>query len=258
MRFLFSLLLFLSSLGLVAQNTEKVVVNPNEMFELGNKFYEEGNFVKALESYNIVVAAGKTSCDLHQNLGNTYFRLDSLGKAILHYEKAIKINPSHTAAQENLEFSRDFISQKAGVWPDVFYKQWLRGIIGVFSAFVWWILAVALVWLALFFAKKYLNADTQKSQKSGFYAAITTLVFSVIFLIFGISRYQWQADDSYAIVITELLEVKSGPAEKSKGILKISEGNKLQIIEVTPEGWCKIQLPDGQKGWMHQRDFERI
>ncbi len=259
MRIILVIILVFSSLITVAQNnSETSAISPELLFQQANQAYQEGDFAQALTQYKTILNAGKTSCELHYNIANTYFRLDSLGKAILHYEKAIKINPSHQKAIENLDFSNDFITQKAGIWPDLFYNKWLRSIVGLLSAWMWFLFAVIFVWLALFFGKKYVEAAAEKQQKLGFYSAISCLVLSVLFIIFGFSRYIWQADDSYAIVTTELLQVKNGPADNSKDMFKISEGNKLQIVEVTPEGWCKIQLPDGQQGWMHQRDLERI
>ena len=74
--------------------SNNVICQENEsIFNLSNDHYENKNYDSAKTGYLKLYNNGLISKELLLNLGNSYFKLDSLPHAILFYEKGIKIAP---------------------------------------------------------------------------------------------------------------------------------------------------------------------
>ena len=87
MKYIISILVILFGI----MNIQPVFANPQ--FEEANKLYSEKNYVEALDNYLQIMESGEVSANLYYNIGNCYYKLDSLNKAILFYEKSKKLNP---------------------------------------------------------------------------------------------------------------------------------------------------------------------
>jgi tetratricopeptide (TPR) repeat protein len=94
------------------QNWDEAVFCYKRALELHNK-KKSGNAEKSvpeggsdLSGAGIEASAGAGAengeCEIHYNLGNALFRLKKYDKAAKSYERALKLNPSLTAVQENL------------------------------------------------------------------------------------------------------------------------------------------------------------
>ena len=69
--------------------------------ELGDKAYAESKFEDAVEIYEAALAEQGPSAALYYNLGNAYYRTNNPGKAILNYERALKIDADDEDAKAN-------------------------------------------------------------------------------------------------------------------------------------------------------------
>ena len=88
----------------------------DSLFQKANTAYQNNNFVLAIELYEKITAEGLQSTALEYNLGNAYFRNDNLGKAILHYERALL----QSADDEDILFEVDGLEIGNGSeWDDV-------------------------------------------------------------------------------------------------------------------------------------------
>ncbi|PYI91509.1 MAG: hypothetical protein DMF03_03375, partial [Verrucomicrobia bacterium] len=65
---------------------------PNDTgFEKANSEYAAGNFKEAISDYNALVQSGEWSANLFYNLGNACYRIGDYGRAILNYERTLRI-----------------------------------------------------------------------------------------------------------------------------------------------------------------------
>ena len=68
----------------------------------GNAAYNKGDFAKAIIFYQNFLSGGIESAQAYYNLGNCYFRMNEIPKAILYYEKAQKFAPGDPDIEFNL------------------------------------------------------------------------------------------------------------------------------------------------------------
>ena len=73
-------------------------------FDKGNSNYEQENYNEANKDYILLLKNGFYSKELYLNLGNSFYKLDSLPQAILYYEKSIDLNPINSNSYFNLGF----------------------------------------------------------------------------------------------------------------------------------------------------------
>ncbi len=67
---------------------------PKELFDAGNGAYEQGRFQDAAAAYEKILGYGVGDPRVLYNLANAYFKMGKLGAAILHYERALRLDPS--------------------------------------------------------------------------------------------------------------------------------------------------------------------
>ncbi len=99
---LFLTFILISLLPLIGQAT----VNKNR-FEEANAAYSRNDFTTAISVYEDLVAEHGYSSQLLYNLGNSYAQSGKIGKAILNYERAIKLAPHDSDAIGNLQLIRN-------------------------------------------------------------------------------------------------------------------------------------------------------
>ncbi len=98
------------SVLLIGPYSAKASNNDNtaqEWFFEANRAYKSDQYREAAEGYLNLVEKGFKSGHLYYNLGNAYFRLGDLGKAILYYEKARLLIPRNDDLRFNLSHAND-------------------------------------------------------------------------------------------------------------------------------------------------------
>ena len=74
--------------------------------------YNNNDFVKATELYETILENQGESADIYYNLGNSYYKMDNIAKAILNYERALLLNPGDSDIRFNLELAQSKTTDK--------------------------------------------------------------------------------------------------------------------------------------------------
>ena len=114
----------------------------DSLYQMANSLYQQGQYEPALEQYNAVILSGKESADLYYNMGNAAYRSNSIGHAILYYEKALKLEPAHEDAIHNLDFVSRYRLDTFEEVPVLFLGAWISGFVQMFPEQTWSILAM--------------------------------------------------------------------------------------------------------------------
>ena len=70
------------------------------------------------------------SKELYLNLGNTFFKLDSIPQAILYYEKGIKLAPGDPDLSYNLQYCNKLIKDKNPIKKSVLLNELIFSFLG--------------------------------------------------------------------------------------------------------------------------------
>src|SRR5438874_5767088 len=81
--------------------------NGDDLFAKANTEFAAGNFKAANADYAAVVGSGAWSAKLFYDLGNAYFRDGDFGRAILNYDRALRLDRHHPEVDANLRIARD-------------------------------------------------------------------------------------------------------------------------------------------------------
>ena len=110
-------------LGLLTYTLSHAQESEN-IFAEANKLYQENDYEKASEKYQLLLNSGAESAALYYNLGNAQFQLGQLGPAILYYEKAKRIDPTDKDVSYNLKLANSRVVDKIEVIPNFFFVDW--------------------------------------------------------------------------------------------------------------------------------------
>ena len=223
-------------------------------FEEANAAYLEGDFDQALELYGRIESAGMASAPLFYNMGNTYYKIKEYPKAILYYEKALKLDPSNEDIRTNLEIANLATVDKINELPKSFIYRWWNGLKSAFSADGWaWIsiAAFALLLLCLF---AFLMSNRTGLRKVGFFVGLLMVACLALSMVFAIGKMQDLKHQDEAIIMTPTVTVKSSPTQYSVDLFVLHEGTKVKILDTANE-WNKIKIADGSVGWLLAEDM---
>jgi tetratricopeptide (TPR) repeat protein len=79
---------------------------PQTIFFKANTRYHDGAYEDAAREYQRLLESGIESGNLFFNLGNAYFKVGDVGRAILNYERAALFMPSDPDLAANLAYAR--------------------------------------------------------------------------------------------------------------------------------------------------------
>ncbi|PKP45293.1 MAG: hypothetical protein CVT94_18455, partial [Bacteroidetes bacterium HGW-Bacteroidetes-11] len=219
--------------------------------------YMAGFYGNAITIYEEILSSGFESPDLYYNLGNAYFKNEELPKAILNYERALKLNPGNEDYRFNLRFANDKLIDKIDALPELFYIIWWNSLKNKLSANNWAMLALVSFTLVFILLVAFLLSRTLLMKRTLFYTGVLLILLHILS---GVLAWQTKTEAKQkqtAIVFAPNLPVKSSPDESSIDLFVIHEGLKVQIIDKIGE-WNEIKIGNGSKGWVKSETLERI
>ena len=136
--------------------------------------YNKKDFQSALCHYQAAAQKDGVSSDLYYNMGNTYYRLNDLGHAVLNYRRALALDPSNEEARLNLEFVRTKIADKPED-DSTFLNNVHRHIVSWMTPDAWAWTSLAVFALMIGLIAVYLFAPSVTARKVGFFGAFVVL-----------------------------------------------------------------------------------
>ena len=88
--------------------------------------YINNDYASAVYLYENILANQGESADIYYNLGNSYYKMDNIAKAILNYEKALVLNPGNGDIRFNLELAQSKTVDKVTPMSEVFLVTWMK------------------------------------------------------------------------------------------------------------------------------------
>ncbi len=243
--------IFISLFLSLFNNFSFAVSQTGDIFNQGCSFYEEGNYLQAINAYESVIKKGVENPTIYYNLGNAYFKNQQLGKALVHYERAFRLSPRNEDIRFNLTFARLKATKEKtpGIFKKIFFNIYnLLNIneLTLFTSFFYFSLCILIA--VYIFKKKHL---------------LLWLMIPVGFLIvfsgswLGIKIYNEKITTS-AIVIVPCGEVRNGPSTDYSIGFTLPEGEKVIVLQ-QKDSWYAVGIKEkGLKGWINKESIEKI
>ena len=230
----------------------------DSLWTAGVQAYTDGKFSDASAAWTSIEESGQKSAKLYYNLGNAWFKQGNYPKAILNYERALRLDPSYSDARYNLEFTSNFVQDKIEPVPEFILKSVARKVCYVMGSNAWAVIFLVLLAAALVMGLLFLLGSSVGKRRVGFYCGIVLLLLSAGALSFSIWQKSDRVKTATAIVMSPVSSVKSSPSSgSSKDLFVIHEGTKVTILDEVGT-WRNISLADGRQGWITSNELEVI
>ena len=218
----------------------------DSLFNAASAAYSEGQWADAAGTYTAIENLGLESPALYCNMGNAWFKSGDVAKAMLYYERALKLDPSYDDARYNIAVISDFIQDRIEPVPEFILKTWTRDLCYILDSDTWAVIsliflaAVAVSLLLLFLS------SSLALRRTGFFSAIAAFLLTVMSVSFAF----WQKADysrkDGAVIMVPVVSVKSSPSsDTSTDLFILHEGTKVIILDEVGD-WRNIELADGR------------
>lgn len=221
-------------------------------FKSANQLYDAGKFTEAIAAYEKIEPK---SAHIFYNLGNSCFRANQLGKAILNYERARRLAPRDPDILANLKFAEERLGVDAANASPKAIKRFLHSVVfsrtpnewsgyelaGLLATVIgiglWvWLPSYRTVWMTLSVAAFLCCAAT-----AGLLAW----------------RVADQRHTPEAIVLLKQADARFAPLTDATVHFKLAEGMRVAVREDRGQ-WLFVERADGQQGWVPANTVERL
>ena len=231
--------------------------------------YENRQYGEAVEAFEKIVALGEASSEVYYNLANAYFKLGQqsassrpfaegeLGRAVLNYERALKLDPTMDDARYNLDIAKDYTNDTEAV-PESFIVRLWRSMAGAMTTNGWAVLSIVMFGVALLSLVVYLLNGNVVVRKVAFFLALIVALAFVVTTALSLTQLRAAEVDNRAVVLaSDTTPVHASPDSGSKIIREPSQGVTVEV-ERKQGDWSEVRFADGEKGWVRTTNIEII
>lgn len=240
-----------------AAETTIAPLTPEQTWMAANEAYNRGEWARATELYESILSEQKHSAELYFNLGNAYYKQEMLGKAIVNYNRALRLSPADEDILHNLEYATQATKDNIEEIPTFFLIEWVRNVRNLMGCNAWTIISLIALVLTLLAMLIYLLAESLSRRKAGFYSMCVVAIVFLVSTIFAYQSYQALVNSNEAVIMSSAVPVKSSPDRAATDLFVVHEGTKLSLGECI-DGWVEIRIADGRKGWIETSRIEII
>jgi len=248
-----TILSFLIITGIIAllscvSLTSALAGEGDDRFALGNEAYAEGKYDEALSYYKGVLGQEGYSASLLYNMANAYYQKKDVGQAILHYERALYLDPGNADIQANIGLARkDFglVSTPAPDWQrffDLLNLNWwgilASGAFGVFS---------------LLYLLRAIHPGILKGASFKVLATVCLLCF----MAGGTGAAMQYKNISRGVVIKANAHLLVSPFDSASSSASIKDGKTVRIAK-TYRGYLLVEGVNGKSGWIKKNSVEPV
>ncbi len=218
---------------------------PVSLFNQANHAYSLGDYEEAATLYRQCLEAAQ-SVAVHYNLANTYTKLSRIGEAVLHFEKALVLEPAHAEAQANLTFIREasgLTAKESDMVQEVAHQLTLNAWCWVATFGIWG--SIFLLLLPPLFG-------------GGSLLSRVILLLSLLAIPVSIAAVLIYHKESRKIVILrDDTALRVAPSSESPPNAYILAG-EIASIRTTHNEYFFVSADTGDTGWITEGEFGRI
>lgn len=231
--------------------------SPKELFQQGNQAYGKADYQSAIKAYETILNTGYESALVYYNLGNSYYRQDEYGQAILNYERALRLKPHFRDCRQNLALAYSKTEDNIESLPELLFVRAFRALVNAFSITGWGVaILIVLALLGGSLVILFLMQD-YSWRKASLISAIVLGILLALTVVCTIASGIQSRRHNQAIVTQPMVIIKGSPDVNSVDKMVVHEGTKVGVDE-TLDGWHKVSLADGNTGWVEVEEVTVI
>ncbi len=233
----------------------------NEAFRQANRLpgdsQAEELYAKAILSYERIINEGRIqNAKLFYNLGNAYFLKEDIGKAILNYRRAERIDGADANIRKNLEFARSRRIDK------ITLKTQERVLETLFFWHYDFSLRTKFTLACLFFATACICVTVKIWLGRTPLSTVTAVIAGALMLCFAASvavELRRRAEAVCGVITAQDVVARQGDGQGYPESFKdpLHAGTEFDLLEHRP-GWFHIELPDDSDGWIPDNSADLI
>ena len=209
-----------------------------------NKLYQSGEFDAASQQYMGIAKSGVISETLFYNIGNCNAKLNKNGEAVLWYERARTLSPRDHDLLLNL---KKIAPASEPTLMTRVRDTALNSISTDESLLLSSILLIIVGLLMLSMQVKTFSLVTSKS----YFRALAFVIAFITVISATLSVYKiWESQKTYAIVMQHNAILRTGPGNNFSEIIRLAEGEKIELLPFSDPKWCHIKTANGQNGFI--------
>lgn len=217
-------------------------------FSAGVAAYAAGKWDAARLAWERCLDLGVRDERVHYDLGNAWFRLGEVGWAILHYEKALAIDPGFADARANLDLAK---SRRADLQPARADDPLFARLLAVHSFFSIPFGMKLLLALAFLFggalSVALLGRGRFRAVAGTAAAAVAVLALPVLL---SVGYKVWENEFApRGVVLDRTADLRSGPAAREQVIATVHAGAEVDVKGRSGD-WIQVRAGENLEGWL--------
>ncbi|MFW5548300.1 MAG: tetratricopeptide repeat protein, partial [Bacteroidales bacterium] len=200
-----------------------------------DSLYLQKDYIGAMKGYEAQLKE-TPSARLFYNLGNCHYRLNNYPKAVLNYERCLKLDPSCKDAQFNLDLIRTKLPDRFAEKSEMFFVRWYQQTLQAHSADEWGLLALPAWALTLVLFALYLLLRSPWQRRLSFALFILSLLFTLTLHVFAAVRNH-QTKTEVRAVLMQATDTFTQPALTSKKDRALHEGTAFTVTDTYGKDW---------------------
>jgi tetratricopeptide (TPR) repeat protein len=234
---------FASGIGVFAQE-----ISPEALFRQAGNLYGKADYAGASSAYQKLADQGYVCPELYYNLGCSYYKQGRTGRAILNFERALRLSPRDRDTRDNLVLTRSRLKDEA---PRD------EGPVGrLFKILNLNELAVLTSIIYFFFTAALMFYLTRRSEGWLWGAAALGFLLLMSGIWLGARIYDERAVHR-AVITAARTEVRNGPGPDYSTAFILHEGTMIQVLKRQGD-WLEIGAFGRMKGWLAKNFQEGI
>lgn len=210
-------------------------------------FFKQKEHDKALSIWYDMIESGKSTAGIFYNIGLAESQLNNTPKAMLGFEKALRLKPMNGAIQSAISEERKKIQDATIPVEPFFLSEWYKAVVTFLRPGYWSFIGLGLIGLAILsLLGTTKKITTDKGQVLRF--KIPIAVLGACLVLTGWLSYSEIYRENEAIIATAC-EVRQAPASDSPEIRTLNPGEKITMTDSIGE-WYHVQLLNLDAGWL--------
>ena len=230
-------------------------INVENIFSQANELYNKGSYIEAINNYKEIIKNDFHSAELYYNLGNAYYRLDSIASSVYYYEKALQLNPNDREIIDNLALVNKTLVDEIDPITTPLIESILKSLSNIFYFETWGYISIFFSFLIVALFLSYYFANSSRIKRLTFVLLCISSILMLASLINGNKGYDNYVNNEYAIIYSYETDLKTEPNFRSETLFMLHEGTKVQVIE-NYNNWIKVRLVNGQIGYIQLIDVK--